>query len=98
MERRLRNYFFKSLQNPKKRAAVWLGSHPIDYIVWAAERARDDEERNSCDEEAEEDCCQLMSEGLLPECNKEALRTLSLVEDEDSELAQFGGKTRTLMK
>jgi len=90
LERRLRTYSFRSLQNPKKRAAVWLRSHPMDCIVWAAERARDDVERSSSDDEAEGDCCQLMGEGLLPECDKEALRTLSLVEDDDSELAQPG--------
>ena len=88
MERRLRTYSFKSLQNPKKRAAAWLRNHPMDCIVWAAERARSDEdETNSSGDEGGEDC-QVVGEGLLPECEKEALRTLSLVEDEVAELAQ----------
>ena len=62
----------------------------MDCVVWAAERARDDAERNSSDKEAEEDCCQLTGEVVLPECDKEALRSSSMVEDEDSELAQPG--------
>ena len=87
MERRLRTYSFKSLQNPKKRAAAWLRNHPMDCIVWAAERARSDEdETNSSGDEGGEDC-QVVGEGLLPECEKEALRKLSLVEDEVAELA-----------
>ncbi|KAL9978136.1 hypothetical protein ACROYT_G015623 [Oculina patagonica] len=88
MERRLRTYSFKSLQNPKKRAAAWLRNHPIDCIVWAAERARSDEdEANSSGDEGKVDC-QVVGEGLLSECEKKALRTLPLVEDEEAKQAQ----------
>ena len=45
---------------------------------------------NSSDKEAEEDCCQLTGEVVLPECDKEALRSSSLVDNEDSELTQPG--------
>ena len=62
----------------------------MDCIVWAAKIAHDDAERNNSDDDAEEDGCQLMDEGLFPECDEEALKSLSLVEDEDSELAQPG--------
>ena len=40
----------------------------MDGIVWAAEGALDDAERNSSEKEAEENCCHLMGEGVLPEC------------------------------
>ena len=30
MDRRLRNYMFKSLPNPKKKAAEWLRKHPME--------------------------------------------------------------------
>ena len=38
------------------RATIWSRSHPTDCIVWAAERAHDDAERKSSDDEAEKDC------------------------------------------
>ena len=90
MERRFCTFSFKSPQNLKRRATVWLGIYLVHCIVWAAKRAHDDAERNNSDDAVEEDCCQLMDEGLFPECDKEALKSLSLAEDEDSELAQPG--------
>ena len=40
MDRRLRNYTFKSLPNPKKKAAEWIRKHPMECIVWALTKAR----------------------------------------------------------
>ncbi|KAJ7378897.1 hypothetical protein OS493_019588 [Desmophyllum pertusum] len=56
MDRRLKYYVFKSLPNPKKKAAQWLRKHPMECIAWAASKARvssDDEE--SSDETDEEE-------------------------------------------
>ena len=39
MGRRLRNYTFKSLPEPKKKAAGWLRENPMHCVVWAAEKA-----------------------------------------------------------
>ena len=33
MDRRLRNYAFKSLPNPRKKAADWLRKHPMECVV-----------------------------------------------------------------
>ena len=74
MERRFCSFSFKSPQNPKKRVTVCFGFYPMDCIVWAAERVHDDVERNNSDDDAEENCSQLMGECLFPECDKEALR------------------------
>ena len=33
---RLRNYVFKSLPNPRKKAAEWLRKHSMDCVAWAS--------------------------------------------------------------
>ena len=81
MDRRLRYYYFKSLPNPKKRATQWLLKHPMECIAWAALKARvasDEEESSDEDEAAERDMH--ADEGVLPESEKEALRTLQLTD------------------
>ena len=71
--------YIKSLPNPKKKAASWLRKHPMDCIVWAAEKARSEgRETNSSDSEADDQA----REGILPDSEKEALRSFSLVEDD----------------
>ena len=40
MDRRLRNYTFKSFPAPKKRNADWLRMHPMECVAWAAKDAR----------------------------------------------------------
>ncbi|KAJ7382524.1 hypothetical protein OS493_034415 [Desmophyllum pertusum] len=79
MDRRLRYYVFKSLPNPKKKAAQWLRKHPMECIAWAASKARvssDDEE--SSDETDEEERATQNDDGTLPESEKELLRTLQM--------------------
>ena len=39
MERRLRTYTFRSLPRQKKKASNWMGTHPMDYILWAVQKA-----------------------------------------------------------
>ena len=43
MDRRLRNYTFKSLAAPKKRAADWLRKHPMECVVWACSENDNDD-------------------------------------------------------
>ena len=40
MDLRLRNFTFKSLPNPRKKAAEGLCKHPMECIVWASNKAR----------------------------------------------------------
>ena len=78
MDRRIRYYEFKSLPSPKKKAAQWLRKHPVECIAWAASKARvaSDEEESSDDEEGERESQN--DDGILPESEKEVLRTLPL--------------------
>ena len=39
MERRLRTYTFRSLPRQKKKASNWMGTHPMDYVLWAVQKA-----------------------------------------------------------
>lgn len=83
MDRRLRNYTFKSLPAPKKRAADWLRKHPMECVAWAAKNARrveeeEDSSENSDEEEVDQD---LENDDVtLPETEKEALRKMVLVD------------------
>ena len=40
MERRLRTYTFRSLPRPKKKASNWMRTHPMDCVLWAAQKAK----------------------------------------------------------
>ena len=83
MERRLRNYTFKSLPAPKKRAADWLRKHPMECVAWAAKQARRAEEEEDTSENSDEDEVDQDMEnddGTLPEADKEALRKMVLVD------------------
>lgn len=82
MDRRLRNYTFKSLAAPKKRAADWLRKHPMECVVWAAKNARRAEDEDDTSENSDEDEVDQEMEnddGILPETEKEALRKMVLV-------------------
>ena len=82
MDRRLRNYTFKSLATPKKRDSEWLRKHPMDCIVWAAGKARKpgDEEETSDGSEEDQDSQAEHLDSTLPELDKEALRTMSFTD------------------
>ena len=41
MDRRLRHYTFKSLPEPKKKAADWQRKNPMHCVAWTAEKAPD---------------------------------------------------------
>ena len=79
MDRRLRNCAFKSLLNPRKKAAEWLRKHPMECVVWASNKARPaSDHEESSDGGSEEDA---VDDGILNEKEKEALRTLAMAED-----------------
>ncbi|KAL9984099.1 hypothetical protein ACROYT_G006358 [Oculina patagonica] len=40
MDRRLKNYTFKSLPNLRKKATEWFKRHPMECVAWAATKAR----------------------------------------------------------
>ena len=66
MDRRLRNYVFKSLPNPRKKAADWLRKHPMECLMWASSKARpagDHEE--SCDGGSGENEASQIDDGIL---------------------------------
>ena len=78
--RHLHTYHFKSLLNPKRKAAAWLREHSTECVVWAAEKAKTcdddskDENKTNNDNDDVDD-----EESLLKEIEKEALRLLSFV-------------------
>ena len=81
MDRRLRTYHFKSLPNPKKRAAAWLQKHAMECVVWAAKKANDcegDTENEEDDTHSDEEHTLEGLDGTLKEDEKEAIRSLSL--------------------
>ena len=80
MDRRIRYYLFKSLPNPKKKAAQWLRKHPVECIAGAASKARvaSDEESSSEDTDEETVDDSQHDDGTLPESEKEVLRSLQL--------------------
>ena len=82
MDRRLKNYTFKSLPNPRKKATEWLRRHPMECVASAATKAhpcRDQEETsdNSSEEEQEPE----IGNGVPKVEEKDALRTLPLLEE-----------------
>ena len=82
MDRRLRNYAFKSLPNPRKKAVEWLRKHPMECVVWASNKARpasvheESSDGGSGDDEASQ-----IDDGIPNDEEKEALRTLAMAED-----------------
>ena len=83
MDFRLRNYTFKSLPAPKKRAADWLRKHPMECVAWAAKnapRAQEEEDTSENSDEEEIDEGMENDDGTLPEAEKDALRKMALVD------------------
>jgi len=78
MDRKLKNCVFKSLPNPRKKAAEWLGKHSMDCIVLASTKTRPttDQEEISESSLGEEQ----IGDGVLKDEEKEALRTLPLAD------------------
>ena len=86
MDRRLRNYTFESLPNPRKRATEWLRKHPMECVVWASTKARPPSDREeSSDHGLEEDPASQIGDGILNDNEKDALRTLALQSDNSTE-------------
>ena len=82
MNRWLRNYAFKSLPNPRKKATEWLRKHPMESVVWASNKARPaSDHEESSDGGSEEDEASQIDDGILNDKEKEALRTLAMAED-----------------
>ena len=98
MDRRLKSYTFKSLPKPRKKAAEWLRRHPMDCVVWASKQASTSSDRDeSSDSSDEEDLESQVDDGILKEEEKDALRTLELVdEDCDAETVQDGDEMASL--
>ena len=78
--RHLHTYHFKSLLNPKRKAAAWLREHATECVVWAAEKAKmcDDDSKDENKTKNDNDDVD-GEESLLKEMEKEALRLLSFV-------------------
>ena len=85
MDRRLRNYIFKSLPNPRKRATEWLRKHPMECVVWASTKARplSDREESSGDG-VEEDPASQIGDVILNHNEKDALQMLALQSDDST--------------
>lgn len=93
MDRRLRNYVFKSLPNPRKKAAEWLRKHSMDCVVWASTKARpttDQEESSDSSLEEEQ-----IGDGVLKDEEKDALRTLPLADVWTDALEETGEPATT---
>ena len=93
MDRRLKNYVFKSLPYPKKKAAEWLRKHSMDCKVWASTKARTttDQEESSDSSLGEEQ----IGDGVLKDEEKDALRTLPLAEVWTDTVDETGETTGT---
>ena len=98
MDRRLRRYTFKSLPKPRKKAAEWLRRHPMDCVVWASKQASTSSDRDeSSDSSHEEALDSQVDDGILKEEEKDALRTLELVDDDcGAETVQDGDEMASL--
>ena len=82
MDRRLRNFTFKSLPNSRKKAAEWLRKSPMDCIIWALNKARlPSDHEESSDGGSKEDQSSQIDDGILNDKEKESLRNLALAED-----------------
>ncbi|KAL9982936.1 hypothetical protein ACROYT_G005051 [Oculina patagonica] len=92
MDRRLRNYTFKSLPAPKKKAAEWLRKHPMHCVAWAAEKARRAANDDSEDSEDSDEEVVVNIDGTLPESEKEALRNMSLADALGSTVEENSGE------
>ena len=96
MDRRLRHYIFKSLPEPKKKAAGWLRKNPMHCVVWAAEKARrvnNDDESDDTGDSDEDHAANF--DGSLPELEKDALRSLSLADTLSSTTEQNSDQNAT---
>ena len=86
MDRRLQHYTFKSLPEPRTKAARWLRKNPMHCEVWAAEKAHrvntDDESDNMGDSDEDQAA---NFDGALPELEKDALRSLLLADTSTTE-------------
>ena len=98
MDRRLRSYTFKRLPKPRKKAAEWHRRHPMECVVWASKQASTSSDRDqSSDSSDEEDIESQVDDGILKEEEKDALRTLGLVDDDcDAETVQAGDEMASL--
>ena len=93
MDKRLRTYQFKRLENPKKKAVAWLRKHPMECVVWAAEQAKcckPDSDSDDTDSDMENG---QHEEGNLQQEEKQELKALSRsdppVKDDESVEAQL---------
>ena len=96
MDRRLRHYTFKSLPEPKKKAAGWLRKNPMHCVVWAAEKARrvnNDDESDDTGHSDEDHAANF--DGSLPELEKDAFRSLSLADTLSSTTEQNSDQNAT---
>ena len=73
MKRRLRTYTFRSVSRPKKKASNWMRTHPMDCVLWAAQKAKEaeneDESEDDSDENTQEEAS-TFAEGVLREEDK----------------------------
>ena len=94
MDRRLRSYTFKSLPKPRKKAAEWLCRHPMDCVMWASKQASTSSDRGESSNSSDES---QVDDGILIEEQRDALRTLELVDDDcDAETGQDGDEMASL--
>ena len=95
MDRRLRNYTFKSLPEPKEKAAEWLRKNPMHCVVWAAEKARRANNDDDSDDTGDSDEDQAANFDGSLELEKDALRSLSLADALTSTIEEQSGETST---
>ena len=96
MDRRLRYYTFRSLPEPKKKAAGWLRKNLMHCVVWAAEKAHQVNNDDESDDTGDSDKDQAANlDGSLPELQKDALRSLSLADTLASTTDENGGENST---
>ena len=81
MERRLRTYTFRSLPRPKKKASNWMRTHPMDCVLWAAQKAEEAENEDESEDDSDESTQEeesTFAEGVLREEEKAEIRSMSL--------------------
>ena len=81
MERRLRTNTFRSLPRPKKKASNWMRTHPMDCVLWAAQKAEEAENEDESEDDSDESTQEeesTFAEGVLREEEKAEIRSMSL--------------------
>ncbi len=73
MDRRLKNYTFRSVPNPRKKATEWLRRHFMECVAWAATKARPSSDQEESSDNSDNEQEPKIGNGVLKAGQKDAL-------------------------